>query len=197
MNLNISVYDSYFELSDIGTLPVKGNIHVEFKGIIPFKSIIPIKKVAGKFPSDFWEKKKHITIEEYLFVNEGAKDFQILFDPKYGWEKIPKFFEALNENLNKIVVHDSKEYQASLERCFIGPYILTRVIFEKNKEKYPDVIKVLKNQNFANPPRNVNGLISILEIKEKKLKTEKKEFHGIKLPAYEIEAIEIMEALIG
>ncbi|MFX1583831.1 MAG: hypothetical protein ACFFDL_04490 [Promethearchaeota archaeon] len=197
MNLNISVYDSYFELSDIGTLPVKGNIHVEFKGIIPFKSIIPIKKVAGKFPSDFWEKKKHITIEEYLFINEGAKDFQILFDPKYGWEKIPKFFEALNENLNKIVVHDSKEYQASLERCFIGPYILTRVIFEKNKEKYPDVIKVLKNQNFANPPRNVNGLISILEIKDKKLNTEKKEFHGIKLPAYEIEAIEIMEALIG
>jgi len=196
-HLNISVYDSYIELSDIGTFPVKGNIHVEFKGIIPFTSIIPIKNVAGKFPSDFWEKNKHIKIEEYLFVNEGAKSFQIIFDPKYSWEKIPKFFEALNESFNKIIVHDSKEYQASLERCFIGPYLLISVIFEKHKEKYPDVIKILKSQNFANPPRNVNGQISILDIKEKKLNIEKKDFRGIKLPAYEIEAIEIMEALIG
>ncbi|NVM30389.1 MAG: leucine-rich repeat domain-containing protein [Candidatus Helarchaeota archaeon] len=169
--LSVRIYDSYLELLKRGPLAIKGNPRMEIKGIIPFKGIIKLN------------------------VNE-APSFQIIFDPKYGWDKIPKFFEALDPRLDKMILKNNAEYEASLKRCFIGPYIMFSVIFKNNKEKFPDVIKVLKSQNFAKPPKNVNGEIMISEIKEKQLITEVKEFRGIKLPTYEIEAIEVLEDLI-
>jgi len=197
MNLNINIYNSYFELFNEVTLAVEGNIHIKFKGIIPFNSIIPIKDVLEKYPPDFWEKEEYVKPEEYLFINEGIKSFQFLFEPKYGWEQIPRFFEVLNEALNKLVIKDNKEYQVKLKNCFVGPYLLMSVICKKNKERYSEIITTIKKQNFANPPRKVNGQIIISDLKGRKLITEKEDFRGIKLPAYEIETIEIMEDLIG
>ncbi|MFX0135268.1 MAG: leucine-rich repeat domain-containing protein [Candidatus Hodarchaeota archaeon] len=169
--LNIRIYDSYIELYKRGSLAIKGNSRVEIKGIIPFKAIIN------------------------LDVTE-AKSFRITFDPKYGWEKIPKFFEALDKQMNKMILKNNKEYETSLKRCFIGPYILFSVICKNDRKKFPNVIKVLKSQNFAKPPKNVNGEILISKIKEKELIKDKKDFRGIKLPAYEIEVIEVLEDLI-
>ncbi len=169
--LNFSIYDSYIELYKKGSLAIKGNSRMEIKGIIPFKGIIKLNVVEGK-------------------------SFQITFDPKYGWEKIPKFFEALDQQLNKMIPKNNKEYETSLKRCFIGPYILFSVVCKNDRKKFPDVIKVLKSQNFAKPPKNVNGEILISEIKEKELIKDMKDFRGIKLPAYEIEVIEVLEDLI-
>ncbi|MFX1450871.1 MAG: leucine-rich repeat domain-containing protein [Promethearchaeota archaeon] len=167
----ISIYDSYIELFKKGSLAIKGNCRMEIKGIIPFKGIINLN------------------------VNE-AKSFQITFDPKYGWEKLPKFFEALDPQMDKMTVKNNKEYEASLKKNFTGPYIMFSVVFKNEREKFPEVSKILKSLNFAKPPKNVNGEIIISEIKEKELIGDKKDFRGIKLPSYEIEVIEVLEDLI-
>lgn len=198
--LNIGIYDSHIEFFSKATWAVRGKPRVEFKGILPFASVLPLKKILDKYPADHWDEDV-TTLETFFMFNKG-NTFQIFFDPQNGWEQIPKFFEANDPQMDRMLLKSNAEYKAHLARSFIGPYVMLSARFEDDVAIFLDVVKVLKSLDFANPVRKVDGQITI-SLEEKaspgkkpKKKTGLRDFRGYELPLSEAEAVEELEDYI-
>ena len=204
--IKFSIYDNRIEFYCMEELNCRGNPHVEIKAIFPLDAIVPLKKITGKYPPKHWEKVEDVTtIEDYFFLHKNNM-FQLVLDPKYGWGKIPKFFESLIPGMDRLLLKSNAEYEASLKRSFIGPYIMLSARFGEEEKKFLDIVEVLKGLDFANPPKGASGQIKITskdkgdkigEIKPIEKKVELKDFSGYKLPVSEIEVIKGIETLVS